>query len=150
MTRMTKTYYRTGFRQKMWPLNKQARAHKMAESIEQHTERSSVKIVLPSGWAENENEIPITPEFTAIKKSYFHRPKLPDNPTWSCNEVVQTLEHILYEWMQTSRIAKKFLLTAHNGQRWGLAPCQRLCGTQLFTSLLKIQEFYRLSETDLD
>ena len=98
-------------------------------------------------------KIPITPEFTAIlagqgkTKSNFHRFKLADNPTCPWNEGVQTHEHIR---MQNSGVAKKFLDTTHNGQRRGMAPCQRRTGSQLLKCLLKIHQIYRLSKTDLD
>jgi len=120
----------------------------MAESMEQHTERSSVKIVLPSDWAENEDEIPITPEITTIEICYLPRLKLADNPTWSCNEVLQTPEHILYKWMQNYQIAKKFLLTAYNSPRWDLAPANDDMITsylQAFSSFIKSIDFQRVT-----
>ena len=73
--------------------------------------------------------IPLTLELTAIitgyrkTKSYLYRFKLANNPTCPCNEGVQTLEHIIYECKILESI-KKFLDTAHNGQRRELAPCQ--------------------------
>jgi len=48
-------------------------------------------------------KISVTLEFSAIvtghgkTKSYFHRFKLPDNPTCPCNEGARTPEHIIYE-----------------------------------------------------
>jgi hypothetical protein len=48
-------------------------------------------------------KLPITPEFTALitghgkTRSYLHRFKLEDNPACSCNEGVQTPEHIIYD-----------------------------------------------------
>jgi len=52
--------------------------------------------------------------------------------------------------MQNSGVAKKFLDTAHNGQRQELAPCQQRTGSQLFKELLKNHQIYRLSKIDLD
>ena len=83
--------------------NKQTMAHKMAEWMEQHRESSFVPIVLPSGGAGIKNKDNLTPESTAViaghgkAKSYLHRFEIADNPTWACNEGVQTRGHIIDE-----------------------------------------------------
>jgi len=84
-----------------------------------------MQIVLPTGRAKTKTKIPITPEFTAIvtghrkTKSYLHRFKLEDNPTFPCNEGAQTPEHIIYECkiLKQQRSSLKQHITA-SGEYW--------------------------------
>jgi len=97
-------------------------------------------------------KLPIAPEFTALitrngkTKFYLHRFKVTDDPTFPCNKVLETPEHIIYDCKIVE--PQRFPLIRHIttiGGKWPLANNELLDNyLNEFLTFIKIINFQQL------